>query len=288
MHQVEQNIKNRIARNIDQTEELIKLKQIIDKEYTMDSIRLLKRLITEANVQLRLFKLPKSFHDQIPFAVSMVNEFFEKTFGSVIDQHIDEYLIATKEYIDYIIRDGELVPAERAEQIERSAAELQSYREGFEREFEKALRVQVAENDYGNTQLSLQQLLKEKARISNTEESLAMRLVLGEGDNAMPEDLRKMGMNELLDSGGEIIEEISLKHLSDGRISEIPAEKKEKLARILRIGKNLEGETKEIDAWSDDETNEDEPHSNLNHDQSTRNVNKTLKMKKKMIREQSD
>jgi hypothetical protein len=70
------NINRKIEAGISQQHEILALKQIGKAEYSVHNVDILKKLVTEANIQLRLVKLPKEFRkyeDMLQTKISVEN-----------------------------------------------------------------------------------------------------------------------------------------------------------------------------------------------------------------------
>ena len=73
----------------------------------------------------------------------------------------------------------------------------------------------------------------------------------------MPEDLKKAGLEDLLEKGGELMDEMEVKVFSDGTMSEISSEKRERLLKLFDTAKanKKNPDFASIDEWDDDGDN---------------------------------
>lgn len=279
VEQIERNIRKRISSGMNQTEELIKLQQFAKKEFTSENLALIKRLIAEANSQLNLAKLPRSFHDQAPFTADYIRNELDEKLGPILDKHVQQYLERTEEEdIDYTISDSKVVPIKkgaggllpRASYSEEAARKIQE-------EVEKIYKTQEGQiNSQRGT--SINDLIKKSLMLKGKKEELAMRMVLGGDDNMMPEELQNAGFEDILKKGGEVLEEFEIKLFEGGKMSEIPAEKRERIEKLLKAVGADKGKNTVIDNWEEED---DHQSKDTNKDKTQLNNSKNLRSRRR-------
>ena len=98
--QIIMNINKRISQGISQDQEIIALKQIENEAYSGFNVEILKKLVTEANLQLRLMKLPKEFrkYEDMLYSKVSVETFYSHLKTATIPDFEKNEILGAKFY----------------------------------------------------------------------------------------------------------------------------------------------------------------------------------------------
>jgi hypothetical protein len=90
-----------------QTQVLMMIRQFLDKNYNQDNVSLMKKLLLEANVDLRLVKFPKHFEEAVPYAR---DEILKRIATSSIKYKKPPIVVHEKKNSVLSVRSGEDIP----------------------------------------------------------------------------------------------------------------------------------------------------------------------------------